>query len=234
MFERYTEKARRVVFFARYEASQFGSPEIDTEHLLLGLLREDKGLNHYVFQSHAAVDAIRNELTSGMKQNQPIATHVDLPLSDPAKLVLAYAAEEAERLGHQHIGTEHLLLGLLREKQTLAAQVLERYGLELRSLRERLASLQPDKAQGGWTAAIGPLASGQIEFRHGEESLGSLPSFLQVPRNGDYVILHSGERPAQYRVVKVSFEYEEWLNVPRGLSLRLKNVVVQVEPAESE
>jgi hypothetical protein len=215
MFERYTEKARRVVFFARYEASQFGSPEIDTEHLLLGLLREDKGLNHYVFQSHAAVDAIRNELTSGMKQNQPIATHVDLPLSDPAKLVLAYA-------------------GLLREKQTLAAQVLERYGLELRSLRERLASLQPDKAQGGWTAAIGPLASGQIEFRHGEESLGSLPSFLQVPRNGDYVILHSGERPAQYRVVKVSFEYEEWLNVPRGLSLRLKNVVVQVEPAESE
>jgi ATP-dependent Clp protease ATP-binding subunit ClpC len=115
MFERYTEKARRVIFFARYEASQFGSPYIETEHLLLGLLREDKALTNRFLRSHASVESIRKQIEAHTTIREKVSTSVDLPLSNECKRVLAYAAEEAERLGHKHIGTEHLLLGLLRE-----------------------------------------------------------------------------------------------------------------------
>ncbi len=116
MFERYTEKARRVIFFARYEASQFGSPYIETEHLLLGLLREDKALTNRFLRSHASVESIRKQIEGHTTIREKVSTSVDLPLSNECKRVLAYAAEEAERLSHRHIGTEHLLLGLLREE----------------------------------------------------------------------------------------------------------------------
>ncbi len=117
MFERYTEKARRVIFFARYEASQFGSPYIETEHLLLGLLREDKALTNRFLRSHASVESIRKQIEGHTTIREKVSTSVDLPLSNECKRVLAYAAEEAERLSHRHIGTEHLLLGLLREEK---------------------------------------------------------------------------------------------------------------------
>ena len=106
MFERYTEKARRVIFFARYEASQFGSPYIETEHLLLGLLREDKALANRFLRSHAAVDSIRKQIEGHATIREKVSTSVDLPLSHECKRVLAYGAEEAERLNHKHIGTE--------------------------------------------------------------------------------------------------------------------------------
>src|SRR5712692_6461486 len=107
MFERYTEKARRVIFFARYEASQFGSPYIETEHLLLGLLREDKALTNRFLRSHASVESIRKQIEGHTTIREKVSTSVDLPLSNECKRVLAYAAEEAERLSHKHIGTEH-------------------------------------------------------------------------------------------------------------------------------
>src|SRR5215831_8667868 len=100
MFERYTEKARRVIFFARYEASQFGSPYIETEHLLLGLLREEKFLVRQVFNAdpEAAMEAIRREIEARAKIGKKTSTSVDLPLSNESKRALAFAAEEAERL----------------------------------------------------------------------------------------------------------------------------------------
>jgi hypothetical protein len=116
MFERYTEKARRVIFFARAEASQFGSPYIETEHLLLGLLREDKALANRFLRSQAAVESIRKQIEERTTIRGPVSTSVDLPLSHECMRVLAYGAEEAGLLNHKHIGTEHLLLGLLREK----------------------------------------------------------------------------------------------------------------------
>src|ERR1700761_2224044 len=118
MFERYTEKARRVIFFARYEASQFGSPFIESEHLLLGILREDKELSHRFLSSQATFESLRRQIEQHTTIRESIPTSVDLPLSNECKRVLAYAAEEAERLAHKHIGTEHLLLGLLREEQS--------------------------------------------------------------------------------------------------------------------
>ena len=146
MFERYTEKARRVIFFARYEASQFGSPYIETEHLLLGLLREDKALTNRFLRSHASVESIRKQIEGHTTIREKVSTSVDLPLSNECKRVLAYAAEEAERLGHKHIGTEHLLLGLLREEKSFAAEILQERGLKLAGIREELARVTQEKA----------------------------------------------------------------------------------------
>ena len=139
MFERYTESARRVIFFARYEASQYGSPYIETEHLLMGILRQDKTLTKRFLQSAASVESIRKQIESQTTAGTKISTSVDLPLSDESKRVLAYAAEEAERLGHKHIGTEHLLLGLLREEKCFAANLLKERDVRLDWIRAELA-----------------------------------------------------------------------------------------------
>ena len=146
MFERYTEKARRVIFFARYEASQFGSPYIETEHLLLGLLREDKALTNRFLRSHATVESIRKQIEQHTTVREKVSTSVDLPLSNECKRVLAYAAEEAERLSHKHIGTEHLLLGLLREEKCFASEILQERGLRLATIREELQRTTQEKA----------------------------------------------------------------------------------------
>ena len=150
MFERYTEKARRVIFFARYEASQVGSPYIETEHLLLGLLREDKALARRLLHSGGSVESIRKKIHEYPTVGEKIPTSVDLPLSNECKRVLAYAAEEAERLGHKYIGSEHLLLGLLREKASLAAQLLNEEGVVLERARENIGEWQRPRLGLGW------------------------------------------------------------------------------------
>ena len=101
MFERYTEKARRVIFFARYEASQYGSPYIETEHLLLGLMREDKALANRFLRTHGSIESIRKEIESRITIRERISTSVEVPLSQESKRILNYATEEAERLGPQ-------------------------------------------------------------------------------------------------------------------------------------
>src|SRR5262245_23824436 len=146
MFERYTERARRVIFFARYEASMFGSTTIETEHLLLGLLREDRNLISR-FLGDVSVD-IRREVTERLPVRERVSTAVDLPLTDACKRILSYAAEESGRLNHRHIGTEHLLLGILREEKSLAAEVLYNAGFKLEAIRQQLA-LSPMPPESG-------------------------------------------------------------------------------------
>ena len=121
MFERYTERAKRVIFFARYEAAQLGSTSIETEHLLLGLIREGKGLTSRLFsKSHLSMEGIRKEIEGRVVIKEQVSTSVEIPLSSESKRVLTYAAEEAERLVHNYIGTEHILLGILREEKSVA------------------------------------------------------------------------------------------------------------------
>ena len=139
MFERYTEKARRVIFFARYEASQYGSPYIETEHLLLGLLREDHTLARKFLREKGGEQSIREEIESQIKRGERISTSVEMPLSAECNRILNKAAEEAERLGNKNVGTEHLLLGILREDGGFAARLLTERGLTLDWLREELA-----------------------------------------------------------------------------------------------
>src|SRR3984893_15667208 len=143
MFERYTEKARRVIFFARYEASQFGAQAIEAEHILLGLLREDKQLTQKFFRSpHSTVESIRREIETRTPLRDKVSASVDLPLSSSAKRVLSYAADESERLRHRHIGTEHLVLGILREDKSAAAEILYERGLRLNQIRDDLNRAQ--------------------------------------------------------------------------------------------
>jgi len=140
MFERYTEKARRVIFFARYEASQFGAPAIEPEHLLLGLMREDKTLTGRFFpRAQITIEAIRREIEGRTLLRERIPTSVELPLAPETKRVLHYSHEESDRLQHRHIGTEHLLLGLLREERSMAAQILFERGLRLNAVRDEIA-----------------------------------------------------------------------------------------------
>ena len=134
MFERYTEKARRVIFFARYEASQFGSPAIDTEHILLGLLREEKRAFSWVPKAHPP-DVIRERIESWIPRHPPISTAVDLPLTNAAKSILHGAKNEADRLNSKHIGTEHLFLALLQQSSVPSAQLLQEFGADLEKLR---------------------------------------------------------------------------------------------------
>src|SRR5580704_15273746 len=138
MFERYTEKARRVIFFARYEASQFGNPYIETEHLLLGILREDKALTNRILGSHAAVENIRKQVEGLTTTMQKISTSVDLPLSEECKHILGYAAEESERTHSEHVEVDHLMLGVLREEKSLAAEILRKRGVTADQVRDKM------------------------------------------------------------------------------------------------
>ena len=146
MFERYTERARRVRFFARYEASQLGSISIETAHLLLGLIREGKGLTSRIFQrSHLSLDSIRKDIEGRTVFREKVSTSVEIPFSGETKRVLQYAAEEADRLLHNYIGTEHLLLGLLREERSVAASILMEKGMRLHAVREDIVQLLNEK-----------------------------------------------------------------------------------------
>lgn len=140
MFERYTEKARRVIFFGRYEASQFGASAIEPEHLLLGLMREDKALASRFFpRTQLTIESIRREIEGRTVMREKISTSVELPLAPETKRVLAFAHEESDKLRHRHIGTEHLLLGLLREERSMASEILYERGLRLHNVREEIA-----------------------------------------------------------------------------------------------
>jgi hypothetical protein len=134
MFERFTEHARRSIFFARYEASTLGTLQITTEELLLGILREDKTV---AMRLHAgAAEAIRKEVEQlAPPKGERVPTSVDMPLSHETKRSIAYAAEEADALHHKFIDTPHLVLGLLREETSPAAKLLRKHGLEYDSYR---------------------------------------------------------------------------------------------------
>src|SRR5207302_5429506 len=124
-------------------------PYIESEHLLLGLLREDKALSNRFLRSQVPLESIRKQIEEHTPMREKVSTSVDLPLSNECKRVLAYAAEEAERLSHKHIGTEHLLLGLLREDIFFASQILQDRGLLPPAIREELKGTARENVQRG-------------------------------------------------------------------------------------
>jgi hypothetical protein len=184
MFERYTEKARRVIFFARYEASQLGSPCIETEHLLFGLFREDPALvSRFVGPAKIAAD-IRTEIESQITRGERISTSVEMPLTKECKKVLTLASEEADRLGQRHIGTEHLLLGILRLEGSLPARLLQERGLKLAAIRESLAkTTHPSASAERRSGAIATLDS----FLAGLKSLNSEDLISFFAENAEFI-----------------------------------------------
>jgi ATP-dependent Clp protease ATP-binding subunit ClpC len=138
MFERYTKTALRAVISSKHKASYVGSPEIGTEHLLLGLLSTDSGLANRFLGSPWAADSVWRRIVQSGKIGDPIQGPCDLPLSTVSKRALSFAAEEADQFSIKHISTEHILLGLLREEECFSATFLHEHGVRLASTREEL------------------------------------------------------------------------------------------------
>ena len=146
MLKGYTEEARRVLFFARYEASQLGSISIETEHLLLGLIREGQGIVGRIFtRSHLSLEHIREEIEARVVFRERVPTSVEMPFSSETKRVLQFAAEEADRLTHNDIGPEHLVLGILREEKSVAASILIAKGMRINTIRDDIVQLRREQ-----------------------------------------------------------------------------------------
>jgi ATP-dependent Clp protease ATP-binding subunit ClpC len=142
MFERYTERARRVLFFGRYEASQLGSAVIEPEHVLPGLVREGKGCaNDALVKFGTSPQSLLRDIESRVVAREKVSTSIEIPFSEPTKRVLQFAGDEADLLGHEHIGGEHLLLGILREEECVAAVILIGRGLQLSQARDEILRL---------------------------------------------------------------------------------------------
>jgi uncharacterized protein (TIGR03435 family) len=142
VFERYTERARRVLFFARYEAGRAGSPAVEPEHLLLALIREGRGLSARIFErARLSPDEVRRAIESRTTRWEATSSGDDLLLSESTNRVLEFAAQESDRLLHNYVGTEHLLLGVFREEQSLAASVLAERGLQINQVRDEIVML---------------------------------------------------------------------------------------------
>ncbi len=147
MFEKFTEKAKRILFLARYEASQQGSKVIGTEHLLLGLLKEGEETSRELFRrANVSMELLQGELERRGPTREKLSTSVEIPFSEEAKKALQHAEEEAERLMHPHIGTEHMLLGLLRLEESVASRMLTERGMRLFAVREDAVNLYKRRA----------------------------------------------------------------------------------------
>ena len=137
MFEKFTEKAKRILFLARYEAAQQGARAIGTEHVLLGLLKEGEETTRELFtRANVSMDLLQAELERGAPAREKLSTSVEVPYGEDTRRALQLAEEEAERLMHPQIGTEHLLLGLLRMEDAPAARMLAERGMRLYAVRE--------------------------------------------------------------------------------------------------
>ena len=143
MFEKFTEKARRVMFFARYEASQFGAESIGSGHLLLGLLREsEKTSTQLLERMSVQPSALRERLIAALtpkdRKITPSSTSIDIPMEEEVKRILQHATSESAKLNHKHVGAEHLLLGMLKEEASLAGRLLKEAGADLIAAKEIL------------------------------------------------------------------------------------------------
>ena len=142
MFDRFTDRARKVMGLARQEAQRFNHQYIGTEHILLGLIQEGSGVAANVLRNlDVDPERIRQEVEKIVQDGPTMVTMGQLPFTPRAKKVLELASEEASNLRHNYIGTEHLLLGLIRENEGVAAQVLMNLGLKLEDVREEVLEL---------------------------------------------------------------------------------------------
>ncbi|GIW75727.1 MAG: ATP-dependent Clp protease ATP-binding protein [Phycisphaerae bacterium] len=142
MFERFTDRARKVMALANQEAQRFNHEYIGTEHILLGLVKEGSGVGANVLKNlDVDLRKVRLEVERLVKSGPEMVTMGKLPQTPRAKKVIEYAIEEARNLNHNYVGTEHLLLGLLREHDGVAAQVLMNLGLKLEEVREEVLNL---------------------------------------------------------------------------------------------
>ena len=164
MFERYTERARRTLFFSRYEASVLGSVEIEPAHILLGLLREGKRIHQLLGHWNISPAELRQQLETDARRSGPkIPTSVEIPFSPTTKRMLHAAMWEADRLVHRQIEPEHLVLGLLRENDPVANATLTAHGMTLDAARDYVVTRLPTPQDMEGVLLPNPAAAAHIE-----------------------------------------------------------------------
>ncbi|MHC4827730.1 MAG: Clp protease N-terminal domain-containing protein, partial [Planctomycetota bacterium] len=179
MFERLTDRARKVMALANQEAQRFNHEYIGTEHILLGLVKEGSGVGANVLKNlDIDLRKVRLEVEKLVKSGPDMVTMGKLPQTPRAKKVIEYAIEEARNLNHNYVGTEHLLLGLLREHDGVAAQVLMNLGLKLEEVREEVlnllgAGVESEEA----SESLEPTAEPGTAPRRGKSKTPALDSF---------------------------------------------------------
>jgi ATP-dependent Clp protease ATP-binding subunit ClpC len=168
VFERFTDRARRVVVLAQEEARMLNHNYIGTEHILLGLIHEGEGVAAMALESlNISLEAVRQQVEEIIGQGQAAPTG-HIPFTPRAKKVLELSLREALQLGHNYIGTEHILLGLIREGEGVAAQVLQKLGADLNRVRQTVIQLLS-----GYTAEVvreGTFGEATYESGHPAES----------------------------------------------------------------
>ena len=180
MFERFTDRARKVMALANQEAQRFNHEYIGTEHILLGLVKEGSGVGANVLKNlDVDLRKVRLEVEKLVKSGPDMVTMGKLPQTPRAKKVIEYAIEEARNLNHNYVGTEHLLLGLLREDEGVAAQALMNLNLKLEEVREEVLNLL-----GGHRAKTTGMSGGGEPSGGGRSGDGLGPSGPSRPAQG--------------------------------------------------
>jgi len=190
MFERFTDRARKVMALANQEAQRLNHEYIGTEHLLLGLAMESSGVGATVMKN-LGVDlaALRAEVEKLVKRGPDVVAMGKLPQTPRAKRVIEYAVEEARALNHNYVGTEHILLGLLRESEGIAAQVLMNLGLQIAEVRHEVLRLLG--------VAEGPAPVGTGEEQPGVASYKDLPVWQKADELAQQVYAVAGTFPPE-------------------------------------
>jgi hypothetical protein len=146
-FDRFTAKARQALFFSRYEASQLGSVVIEPEHILLGLVRAGQDVkNDLLARAGLSRVAVRTEIAPQIRVREPLDSSVVIPFSDVTRLVLRAARAEADRLVHDRVGLAHVVLGLLRARESAAAAILRERGVQSDQVRQSLSASLADES----------------------------------------------------------------------------------------
>ncbi len=190
MFERFTDRARKVMALANQEAQRFNHEYIGTEHILLGLVKEGSGVGATVLKNlDVDIKKLRLEVEKLVKSGPDMVTMGKLPQTPRAKKVIEYAIEEARALNHNYVGTEHILLGLLRESEGIAAQVLMNLGLKLEDVRQEVLNLLGagvEDAPGDLGLKMGPSGAAGRKLKSKTPALDSFGRDLtQLAVNGE-------------------------------------------------
>ncbi|NRA39610.1 MAG: AAA family ATPase, partial [Planctomycetes bacterium] len=182
MFDKFTDRARKIIALAQKEAERFNHDYIGTEHILLGLVKEGSGVAVTALNNLGVdVDKVRNEVEKLVTTQSADGPSTPLPFTPQAKKVLELASEEARHLGHPYIGTEHILLGLLRENESVAAQVLINLDLKLEDVRAEILDLLGASDPSGAPSSPSTSKSDKHRNKKGEE--GSNPALEAFGRD---------------------------------------------------
>jgi ATP-dependent Clp protease ATP-binding subunit ClpA len=219
MFERFDEKVRRAIFFSRHEASQLGCEAIEADFILLGIAREEPSI--CVRWLGANYAELREKIARLYTREKQIATSVDLPLSNASKRVLAYAAEEADRLANSKIGAEHLFLGLLREDGT-ASRLLKECGNKVANVRAAIAENPGAEVSAPRSHAPSPGLPMRFVVEDGGD-LAVIPWEGRIPRIGESIRMPDAEdNETTYRILDLCWRVNKMGGVAEASEILIK------------